>query len=88
MKLQIGKLYNVSHNYDLLPTPSWEPIIYGVINYRKNTLIIPLEIQTQDGNEDKFSIKVLTQTGKTGWLLAWKHNISKYLTLISLPPNK
>ena len=83
MKLQIGKLYQVNCSYELVTTPSWKPTIHGVSRYRKDTLIIPLEIQTENGNEDKMAIKVLTQTGITGWLMAYKGNMHKYLTLVN-----
>jgi hypothetical protein len=83
MNIQIGKLYQVNCHYELVATPSWKPTIHGVSHYRKDTLIIPLEIQTENDNEDKMSIKVLTQNRKIGWLMAYKGNVHKYLTLVN-----
>ena len=85
LNLEIGKLYQVNYNYDLVPTPSWEFTTHelSLSYHRKNTLIIPLEIQTENGNEDIVAIKVLTQNGITGWFLTYKSILHKYLTLVN-----
>ena len=88
MNIQIGKLYQVNCNYDLIPAPSWKPAKHKISSYRKDTFIIPLEIQTENGNEDIVAIKVLTQNGITGWFLTYKSILHKYLILFSSPVNK
>lgn len=88
MNIQIGKLYQVNCNYDLIPDPSWKPANHKISSYRKDTFIIPIECQTEDGNENKLAIKVLTQNGKIGWLLCMRNKLNKHLILFSSPVNK
>lgn len=83
MNIQIGKLYQVTCNYNLQEEPSWFPTDNGVSSYRKDTVIIPIEVQTEESNEELLAIKALTQNGKIGWLMAFKGNLHNYLTLVN-----